>query len=309
MKITIKTIAKDVFDIELDPTSNVLDLKEKIATTKEVELSHIKLIYSGRILKDEAQTMEQLGFKEGHFMVMMVKKPKPVKPKEETPQPEPKTTEEPKTETSEQTTEEPKEETPEPKTAEETPKPSEPKTEETGTITGSIPPVQPFPLMDHPQEPQGGPQAQVPDLFAGQTGDGTGNDPTLSDTQIQQLYQILNNDPTISQLLQSYPQLREQLKDPHVLLELLSRVGHPIVDQLNQANPDGEDGPQVVQVTPEEKADLDAIKNHITDVMGPVTHMNEGQFNALIYQAYTMANKDMEMAKNFLINELLEGNI
>jgi hypothetical protein len=64
----------------------VSDLKEKINKEKGYPVSHQKLIYSGTVLDDNS-TVASVNFKEGDFMVLMVRAPKPTdtKPATSTP--------------------------------------------------------------------------------------------------------------------------------------------------------------------------------------------------------------------------------
>ena len=81
MIITIKTLQNKRYDLEIDPKDTVQKIKEKI--DKDLSLGSPesqKLIHHGKILKDD-QTAESAGFKEKDFLVVMVRKVKPRKPK------------------------------------------------------------------------------------------------------------------------------------------------------------------------------------------------------------------------------------
>lgn len=89
MKISIKTIKGEVFQIEIEPTNTVTlnffykslilnfpqirDLKKKIEEVKNIEVSCQKLILKGANTVDE-QTLESYGVKEGDFLVVMQSK-------------------------------------------------------------------------------------------------------------------------------------------------------------------------------------------------------------------------------------------
>lgn len=76
MKITLKTLQRDTFDIEIDEDQKVSDLKAKVAETKGPGYAAptLKLIYAGKILNDDAPLKE---YNISTFVVVMISKPKP----------------------------------------------------------------------------------------------------------------------------------------------------------------------------------------------------------------------------------------
>lgn len=77
MKVSLKQLKGDTFDIEVDPESSVGDLKAKVAELKpDMPVEQQKLIYAGKVLVD-ATLMKDCGIKEGQFIVVMVSKVKP----------------------------------------------------------------------------------------------------------------------------------------------------------------------------------------------------------------------------------------
>ncbi|KAJ1979693.1 UV excision repair protein rad23 [Dimargaris verticillata] len=75
MKLTFKTLQQKQFQIDAELTETIADVKEKIATAEGFQPSTQKLVYMGKILTD-AQTVEELNFKDNSFLVLMVTKPK-----------------------------------------------------------------------------------------------------------------------------------------------------------------------------------------------------------------------------------------
>jgi len=76
MKFTIKPLKGDNFEVEVEDQGTVLELKKAIGELKSEFPSDLqKLIYSGRILKDENKVAE-IGVKEGEFIVVMAAKAK-----------------------------------------------------------------------------------------------------------------------------------------------------------------------------------------------------------------------------------------
>ncbi|KAI9137775.1 hypothetical protein BKA69DRAFT_1127879 [Paraphysoderma sedebokerense] len=92
MKVTVKTLQQKSFQIEADPADKISDIKKKIEESQGFQVAQQKLIFSGKILSDDA-TLGAHNFKESDFMVVMVQKPKPAaststaEPKKEEPQP------------------------------------------------------------------------------------------------------------------------------------------------------------------------------------------------------------------------------
>jgi len=77
MKVTIKPLKGDTFEVEYEAETLVKDLKETIAGLKpDMPADGMKLIYSGKILNND-QPMKDYGIKEGEFLVVMVAKAKP----------------------------------------------------------------------------------------------------------------------------------------------------------------------------------------------------------------------------------------
>jgi len=75
MKISIKTIQQQQFEVEVPEAATVLDVKKKIEETRKDNVAWQKLIFAGKILADET-LMSSLNFKPNDFLVLMVRKPK-----------------------------------------------------------------------------------------------------------------------------------------------------------------------------------------------------------------------------------------
>ncbi|KAI0190207.1 XPC-binding domain-containing protein [Xylaria flabelliformis] len=77
MKITFRDLKQNKFAIDVEPTDLVSTVKEKIQAEKgsDFNAKALKLIYSGKILKDE-EKVETYKIEEKGFVVCMVNKPK-----------------------------------------------------------------------------------------------------------------------------------------------------------------------------------------------------------------------------------------
>jgi len=73
MKLIIKTIKGEVFNIEVETTDKISDVKEKLFADKGFEVASQKLILRGKNTEDNT-TLSDLGVKEGDFLVVMVSK-------------------------------------------------------------------------------------------------------------------------------------------------------------------------------------------------------------------------------------------
>jgi len=76
MKLNVRPLKGEAFDIEVDPEETVQSMKQKIASAKPalpVEVQ--KAIHSGKILAD-ASSIRDAGIKDGDFVVLMVNKAK-----------------------------------------------------------------------------------------------------------------------------------------------------------------------------------------------------------------------------------------
>ncbi|KAG8532094.1 uncharacterized protein KY384_003731 [Bacidia gigantensis] len=75
MKLTFKDLKQQKFNIEVEPSETIAQVKEKIQGEKGWESNTQKLIYSGKILQD-VNTVESYSIEEKGFIVCMTSKPK-----------------------------------------------------------------------------------------------------------------------------------------------------------------------------------------------------------------------------------------
>jgi UV excision repair protein RAD23 len=90
MKISVKTLKGEQFQIEVEPSCKIAEVKEIIEQAKsEMPASRQKLIHSGKVLKD-TQELSETGIAENEFLVCMLtkeSKPKPQAMVNKTPTP------------------------------------------------------------------------------------------------------------------------------------------------------------------------------------------------------------------------------
>ncbi|KAH7162560.1 XPC-binding domain-containing protein [Dactylonectria estremocensis] len=75
MKVTFKDLKQQKFTLDVEPSQLISTVKEQISTEKGWDPKLQKLIYSGKILKDE-ETVGSYNIEEKGFVVCMVNKPK-----------------------------------------------------------------------------------------------------------------------------------------------------------------------------------------------------------------------------------------
>jgi UV excision repair protein RAD23 len=75
MKVTFRDLKQQKFTLDVEPTDLISSVKDKISAEKGWDAKHQKLIYSGKILKDE-ETVASYNIEEKGFVVCMVNKPK-----------------------------------------------------------------------------------------------------------------------------------------------------------------------------------------------------------------------------------------
>ncbi|OTA66789.1 UV excision repair protein Rad23 [Hypoxylon sp. EC38] len=75
MKVTFKELSNQKFTLDVEPTDLVSTLKQRVAEEKGWDAKALKLIYSGKILKDE-DTVAAHKIEEKGYVVCMVSKPK-----------------------------------------------------------------------------------------------------------------------------------------------------------------------------------------------------------------------------------------
>ena len=82
MKLNIKNLKGEVFQVEIEPADSVNVLKTKIQEVKGMPAETLKVVFKGKTLNNE-DSIEKIGIKDTDFVVCMNQVAKPVaKPKE-----------------------------------------------------------------------------------------------------------------------------------------------------------------------------------------------------------------------------------
>lgn len=80
MKIIVKNLKGNQFEIDIEGSDTVKQVKEKIQEEQKIEVEAQKLVCVGKVMADD-KTVEEYKLKDGDFIVVMVSKPKPKKEK------------------------------------------------------------------------------------------------------------------------------------------------------------------------------------------------------------------------------------
>lgn len=76
MKINVRPLKGEAFDVEAEPEDSVEVLKAKVAAIRpELPAGQLKLVFAGKVLQDGV-TLQESSVKDGDFLVIMVTKPK-----------------------------------------------------------------------------------------------------------------------------------------------------------------------------------------------------------------------------------------
>ncbi len=76
MKVTFRTVSGESFALEVEASTIVADLKAKVAAERSLSAETLKLVYKGKVLTDEAATLDSQGVTEQGFIVLFVQPPK-----------------------------------------------------------------------------------------------------------------------------------------------------------------------------------------------------------------------------------------
>ncbi|KAL4493999.1 hypothetical protein ABPG72_022016 [Tetrahymena utriculariae] len=322
MKINIKTLkGTDFFDVNLEETATVAELKDKIATEKQKEKDTIKLVHKGKQLTEETKTLGELGIKDNDFVILMFFQKKAEK--EDAPQQAQSATTANTTSTTTTASTTATNPTNVPKPAVSQPA----TTQATGSqgqgnellqgaeLEAKIQEIEnmgfertkilqalkaayynPERAVDYllsgniPQVREGG---QQPQLGAGLQGPGLEQLAQLAQNpQFQHIAQAIRQNPALlqpvmQQLAQTNPEVARLLQqNPQAFLQLLVAASE---NEGGQTLP-----PNAIQVTPEEKADIDDIIS-----------MGFDKNDAL--EAYITCDKNKELAINYLFDAKESG--
>jgi len=79
MKITLKTLQGKQLPMEIEPDITIGALKDAIAEQHAMPADSQNLVAYGKVLAEASKSVTDYNIKDGDFIVVMVKKAKPVK--------------------------------------------------------------------------------------------------------------------------------------------------------------------------------------------------------------------------------------
>jgi len=319
MLITLKNLQQQTFQVDIDPSQTIKDLKERIQAEKgkDYPAANQRLIYAGKILTDESPISEY-NIDEKKFIVVMVSKPKsapaastgPADPTAPPAQPEPESR--------------PTEDRPSEAAAETTPRAANISAAESALLMGEEynTMVQNIVDMGYDRDQveaalrasYNNPDRAVEYLLTGIPAD-TDNAPAGDDTpptgdpgeeplaflrsqpQFQQMRSVVQQNPDLlNAVLQQIGQTNPSL------LQLISQNQEAFVRMLNEpqagsgggtAPPAAAMPPTAVPVTPQDKEAIERLK-----ALGFPEH--------LVIQAYFACEKNENLAANFLLSQNMD---
>uniref|UniRef100_A0A0A9WQU4 UV excision repair protein RAD23 n=1 Tax=Lygus hesperus TaxID=30085 RepID=A0A0A9WQU4_LYGHE len=330
MKITLKNLQQQTFEVDIDPSKTVKDLKEKIHSEKgsDYPAENQRLIYAGKILTDEMPVSE-CNIDEKKFIVVMVSKPKAPPPTYSGPSDPTQTTGQGDNESAKTTT------TPAPATA--TPAPTVSQAE-SALLVGEAYNTMVQNIVDMGYERSqveaalnasfNNPDRAVEYLLTGIPADPELNDQvSVSESQdsvreasvaggnAAEPLGFLRTQPQFQQMrtvVQQNPELLNTVlqqigQSNPALLRLISQHQEEFVRMLNEpsdgstgggggvgaANPAGAGSQIAVPVTPQDKEAIERLK-----ALGFPEH--------LVVQAYFACEKNENLAANFLLSQNLD---
>jgi UV excision repair protein RAD23 len=80
MKLTFRLVSGESFQLDTEGSTTVAALKERLSTERNVPLESLKLVYKGKVLDNDAASVQDCGVSEAGFIVLFVQPPKKVGP-------------------------------------------------------------------------------------------------------------------------------------------------------------------------------------------------------------------------------------
>lgn len=72
MKLTFRTVSGESFQLDAEGPTTVANLKDSVASTRNIARETLKLVYKGKVLDDESKTVEESGISEAGFIVVFI---------------------------------------------------------------------------------------------------------------------------------------------------------------------------------------------------------------------------------------------
>jgi uncharacterized ubiquitin-like protein YukD len=79
MKLTVRTLKQETFEIDVEDTGTVNDAKQAVAEARDVPHDWIKMIFNGQIMEND-KSLSEYNVKDGCGLVILTKKPKEAEP-------------------------------------------------------------------------------------------------------------------------------------------------------------------------------------------------------------------------------------
>jgi len=73
MKIKVKNLKGKLLEFDVSETETVADLKERLSSTLNIEISSMKLVVLSKVMNDDKKKLVDYGIKENTTIILMVK--------------------------------------------------------------------------------------------------------------------------------------------------------------------------------------------------------------------------------------------
>lgn len=72
MKLTFRTVSGESFQIDVEDSVSIADLKRKVTEQRNIPVESLKLVYKGKVLDNETSTVTENAITEQGFIVVFV---------------------------------------------------------------------------------------------------------------------------------------------------------------------------------------------------------------------------------------------
>jgi hypothetical protein len=319
MKVVCKTTDRKEFSVELEPTETLQSLFQNLKETYGIDPEKSSLIFSGQILHDLSKTLEDIKYKQNDWFVLFNRSLKS----------KVSNTKDNVSDSSVNTS------------------------NCDNSVNGKINSVNTSNTSDNRGDSSSDSSSNSSSNSSSSSSDSSSDTNSDNDTSpnkekksiptvrisqeaVENLLEIIQNDPNCSRLIKENPSLMLRITDPNVLVNLANMIGLDLskfvrkeeTSEGNEPNlsdtiwpsptynvpilplpprPSKTNERKVLKLSAAEARVLAKIKTDLMAIIGELPdNINEYQINTIIHECYIAADKNPEIALNILIDHMLE---